>query len=142
MTFCAVGAQSVNRGYPPCHVTPYERFVGRTAVQVVEDAGDLYAGRVEQPSGVVVLREPELSGQDLPGVGLVESERRVALQRRELGQHRGRYPGRVVAEAGRRTADVVRVDLERAVVRPVQPPAGPLRVCDRRYGEAGPWLTQ
>ena len=114
-----------------CHVTPSVASDG-VAVDVVEDAGDLHAGRVDQPAEVVVGGDGELPGEQLvhaaAGVVARQPQRVVRGQVRPLLAHVGRQPVRVERQRERRAAeDRLLVDGQPAGRGGVQPEAPPGR---------------
>ena len=105
-------------------------------VDVVEDAGDLHSGGVDEPSEVVVGRDRELTGQELfhvAGVVARQPERFVRGQVWPLLARVGRESVRVERERERvATEDRFLVDDQSTVRGGVQPEAPPARV--RREG--------
>ena len=135
-TSCAVGAHSRKRGAVTLPVDPVRLLLRVLAVERVEHRRDLHPGAVLQLVAVVVLTDHDLALEQLLHlrVGRVQAQREIALQIREVADHRGRQPGRVVAQVVvpvawiRSASTVMPASFER-----LQPPAHHPRLVGRRH---------
>ena len=116
-------------------VDPVRLLLGVLAVQRVEHERGLHPGAVPELVAVVVLPDHDLTLQQLlhPRVRGIEPQREIALQVREVADHRRGQPGRVVPQVVVPVGpDPLAVDGDAGVLGGLQKPAHHPRLIGRR----------